>query len=341
MIFAPGPFISIAWLFTLVITLAPRSDTQPFRKKRSSDYRFWSTAVYAIGLFFSISALAADGINSVVLEKAQKGDVHAQLLVAKQYRDRGKPEDKVEAARWYEKAAKQGNPEAQLLLGSAYIAGVGVKKEEKIGIGWIQRSANSEFPQAQALVGASYLRGLYTLPRNIALAKEWLTKAASNNDPLAEYVLWQEYLSGINFPKNVPLAREMLQKASAHGNGTAQIDLALAHLDGLSGFEKNETEALRLLNAAADQGEPLAMYTLGVLHVKGRMVSQDFVRAYALFTVSVVLSNSTEWKNKSRTMRDSLVSPPLSGKEMEQAKIMAKKIIIDVLKRNKPNPGGA
>lgn len=108
---------------------------------------------------------------------ADKGDVLAQYYMG--YFNHygyltGKP-DHVEAAKWFHKAAEQGEPRAQNYLGMIYEKGDGVKQDPVVAHMW--RSISAANPKA------AYRDSLYTLkslqelerkmqPEQIAKARE-------------------------------------------------------------------------------------------------------------------------------------------------------------------------
>ncbi len=55
----------------------------------------------------------------------------------------GVPKDMSEAVKWFQKAANQGNQNAQLLLGLSHAGGLGVLKDEIEGLAWLNISAVS------------------------------------------------------------------------------------------------------------------------------------------------------------------------------------------------------
>lgn len=75
--------------------------------------------------------------------KALAGDAAAQNMVGKYYFEGiiSLHPDYAEAARWYRKAAEQGNVDAQNNLGWMYINGYGVKKDEKEAKIWFEKAA--------------------------------------------------------------------------------------------------------------------------------------------------------------------------------------------------------
>jgi uncharacterized protein len=71
------------------------------------------------------------------LPLAEQGDVDAQFLVGLQYQDK----DNKKAARWFSKAAKQGNAHAQQSLGVMYSNGSGVMHDPIMAYVWTNVAA--------------------------------------------------------------------------------------------------------------------------------------------------------------------------------------------------------
>ena len=73
---------------------------------------------------------------------AEKGDLVAQLNLAKMYREgKGVSKDYKAAVRWFNLSAKQGNALAQYHLGVAYSFGLGVVPDYEIALKWYLKSA--------------------------------------------------------------------------------------------------------------------------------------------------------------------------------------------------------
>jgi len=60
----------------------------------------------------------------------------------------GVPQSDSLAAKWYEKAANEGLPEAQLSLSELYLDGKGVPKDIGLAIGWLKKAAEGGHPEA-------------------------------------------------------------------------------------------------------------------------------------------------------------------------------------------------
>ena len=77
--------------------------------------------------------------------------------------------------------AKQGDAIAQVLLGTMYENGLGVKQDDFEAMKWYRKAAEQGYASAQLILGISYLfgRGVQV---NKSLAKEWFSKACDNGD---------------------------------------------------------------------------------------------------------------------------------------------------------------
>lgn len=95
-------------------------------------------------LLILIACLAAPGcspqaekVPELLLEKAQRGDAHAQYNLGLMYdQGHGVPQDDGEAVTWYRKAAAQGLAEAQSSLGVMYATGDGVPQDYVAAYKW-------------------------------------------------------------------------------------------------------------------------------------------------------------------------------------------------------------
>jgi TPR repeat protein len=92
--------------------------------------------------------------------------------------------DYVQAALWLEKAAEQGDPEAQYNLGLAYIKGLGVSADFGVAFRWMVKAAEQGLAPAQSRLGLLYVTG-----DGVALdpieAHKWLILASKAGDAAA------------------------------------------------------------------------------------------------------------------------------------------------------------
>lgn len=161
------------------------------------------------------------------------GNMSAQLMLGALYNKGGAiPRDDQKAVVWFQKAAQQGNPEAQYQLGSLY-ENSQLPQSYSDAIAWYERAAQKGSAKAQVRLGHIYNRGL-GVSQNISEAVLWYGKAALQNHPEAQYSLGLMYAQGKGFPKNDQLAIGWLTKSAAQGFADAELFLGDIYLTGAS-----------------------------------------------------------------------------------------------------------
>ncbi|MDR3293678.1 MAG: hypothetical protein LBT20_06215 [Clostridiales bacterium] len=175
-------------------------------------------------------ALSDDEKNAILyqtyLEKAKQGDAEAQLIVGiMNEHGEGVPQNLEEAARWYKKSAKQDNANAQNNLGYAYQTGRGV-------------------------------------PQDAGEAVKWYAKAADQDNANGLYNLGNSYYAGNGVKKNTAKAAALYEKAAEKGHSDAQNNLGYLYETG-EGVPADTAEAVRWYGYAANQGNVYAQNHLG------------------------------------------------------------------------------
>jgi TPR repeat protein len=134
--------------------------------------------------------------------KAENGDITAQYNLGLCYvNGTGTPQNKVEATKWYRKAANQGYPMAQNNLGSCYHEGEGVPKDEVEAVRLFQESAEQGNVIAEGNLGFCYANGS-GVPKNQAEAVKWYRRAAEKGNVTAQRRLGVCYFSGMGIVKD-------------------------------------------------------------------------------------------------------------------------------------------
>jgi len=109
-----------------------------------------------------------------------------------------------------------------------------------------------------------------------AAVREW-QQPAEKGDADALFNLGQAYKLGRGVAQDLTRAEDLFSRAAAAGHLQAGDNY------GLLLFQRGErARALPYITAAADRGDPRAMYLLGIAHFNGDIVGKDWVRAYAL-----------------------------------------------------------
>ncbi len=150
--------------------------------------------------------------------KAEKGDAFAQCALAEIY-DGGKivPQNYVEAAKWFHKAADQGLAEAQNNLGHCYSEGEGVTQDAVEALKWFLKAADQGYARAECNLGLIYHNGV-GVSRDYAESVKWYQKAANQGFVEAELRLGLMYCNGEGVPQNYVEAYKWIILAATQGD---------------------------------------------------------------------------------------------------------------------------
>jgi hypothetical protein len=117
--------------------------------------------------------------NQLLRADAEKGDAQDQMYVGMWYLTgtEGYTKDPVEAAKWLQKSADQGNADGENMLGQLYANGNGVPKDFAKAVDLFQKSAAQGNPHGCTSLGRAYEKGVGGLPQDNQKAIEWYRKA--------------------------------------------------------------------------------------------------------------------------------------------------------------------
>ncbi len=93
-----------------------------------------------------------------------------------------------EIAKWYQKAAKNGEPKAMLMLARQAKIGQSMKRSDEEAFSWYKKAADAGDPEGQYETGLAYARGQGTA-KDLDKARFWLKKAQAGGYVLALDVL--------------------------------------------------------------------------------------------------------------------------------------------------------
>ncbi len=151
----------------------------------------------------SLAAAAAVQSQEISLEEylarlqkqADAGNAEAQFNLGRIYlRGEGStgaayvrevPKDIPKAVEWFQKAAMQGNVNAQRDLGMLFKLGIGVKEDAKSAFMWLQKAAAQGNDVAQYNLGMMYADGA-GVKRDLPRASAWLSLAAAQGNEKAK-----------------------------------------------------------------------------------------------------------------------------------------------------------
>ena len=133
----------------------------------------------------------------------------------------------VEAAKWYERAAKQGNLRSEWTIARCYETGVGVDEQPVLAAEWYQKAADQGDERSQCKVGVYYLRGIGVAKDPVEAAK-YLGMAARKGDSVSQGMLGDLYIRGLGVIKNEVEGLAWLYVSNANGNETASSQVSSA-----------------------------------------------------------------------------------------------------------------
>jgi TPR repeat protein len=239
---------------------------------------------------FSLSAPdggpgSASGQNIVPAQKLPEKDPTAAALEAL------RPED-VPALR---QKAEEGDANSQVLLGLAYLRGIGVKPDLKTAVEWVRKAADQSNATAQNLMGVFYGRGL-GVPHDEAEAVRWYRLSADQGYVYSENSLANRYYSGLGVKQDWAEAIRWWRKAAEAGYARAQGSLAERYFAG-EGVPVDKAEAVNWWRKAADQGDTPAQHNLGIAYEGGAGVPENLVTAYMWYRLAASVPGAENQKD--------------------------------------------
>ena len=216
----------------------------------------------------AIEGVAQDKVEAIkwFRKAAELGSVEAQYALGYLYQEGlGVVKDYTEAVKWFRKAAEQGNMKAQLGLGSCYKLGAGVEKNDEEAVKWYRSAADQGNAQAQHNLGIHYLEGLGIGQDKVEAAK-WFRKAAEQGGAESQGSLGLCYYMGIGVDQDYSEAVKWFRKAAEQGNTQAQYNLGFCYIKGY-GVTQDKTEGLKWLRKAADQGDEDASNAIKAFYI--------------------------------------------------------------------------
>lgn len=217
---------------------------------------------------------------------AQTGSVAAETVLGSLYQV-GLSRNDMEAAKWFGKAAEQGEPEAQFGLGAMYANGYGMPQDFAAAARWFKKAAEQGNPAPNFYLGLFYENGL-GVARNYAEAAKWYAKAAGVPEPVGlQFDLAVK--GGGNGPRSPEDSSQVINvfpPVPEQPQAGAAYNLGLMCWNG-RGQPKNDVDAYKWFVVADSHGNHLAKYNMVIL---SRKMSQK--------QISDALAQATQWERE-------------------------------------------
>lgn len=215
--------------------------------------------VYALeNIHIFNNAYIDDDLIEGIIQKAEDGDVDSQASLGFYY---GSVKNHSESLKWLRKAAANGHPDAQLVLGLIYFEGKILPHNYQKGMYYFKKSAEQGNPEAQNQIGMAYSKGA-GVPIDYEKAKIWFLKAADKGYPNAQHNLGYMYEKGIGVRQNFSQALKWYMLAAEQGLWVSQLNLGRLYAEG-KGVKKNYTKAYKWCLIAARKGNEAAIKAKG------------------------------------------------------------------------------
>ena len=154
--------------------------------------------------------------------------------------------------------------------------GHGVARDLNQSALWAQKAANQGLPAAEALLGQYYEDGI-GVPDSLEKAKHWYLKAAEDKNAQAAFNLSALYFVDKDYRKNPALkqqAFQWLERSAELGSLEAAIKMSDIYFNGIQASPDYE-KAFKWNSIAARKGDSCACWRLGWLYDFGRGVKQN------------------------------------------------------------------
>jgi len=162
------------------------------------------------------------------------------------------------------KAAQEGDPEAQVLLGLDKFYGQnGVDHNEEEGISWMHSAAVKGNMQAQEFIASVLVRGHAQAPQDVPRGIEFAEKAATEGSVKSMELLGTAYYSGTGLDRmsekdRMAKAFHWMKTGAKAGSYQSQTDLADMYRLG-RGVKQSYKKALTWYNKVANQHQDLTL----------------------------------------------------------------------------------
>ena len=181
-------------------------------------------------------------------EAAEQGDVDAQYKLGIIYKKNKAPQQATmwftQAVEKFRESAESGDIASQYYLGLAYDAGNGVKHDTQQALVWITKAAENGYPPAQNMLGDWLLIGYHGITQDTNKGIEWYMKAAEKHNLDAEINLYRIYgKSGSKYDPEKYVY--WLHRAAEDGSTQAYWQLGRNYKIGdIEGIEQNYQQAV-------------------------------------------------------------------------------------------------
>ena len=202
------------------------------------------------------------------IRAAKQGDGAMLTRLGRRYwSGHGVETDRVEAIRFWEKAAKVNDPDGANIIGELYRSGndeLNIQEDLEFAFACFKISATGGCIDGIFNLGYAYFHGLGVEPNKFEAVKHYRTAASSGHSE-AQRLFGVALLNGAGVEKDEDKARFWLRKSAEQGNTAAMTILAWTYYDTDMARWTDKDEARKWFQKAVDAGDERAKESLKFL----------------------------------------------------------------------------
>jgi TPR repeat protein len=221
------------------------------------------------------------------------------------------PKDFTATTNWLQKAAKQGQMNAQCQLGTCR----NNAKDYAGAFRWYSKAAEAGSAMGQHELGLLYIRGL-GVPQDYEDAARWIRKAAEQGLMSAQNDMGRLYVGGRGVPQSLEESWKWFGRAAAQGDPIQQYRVGYASMEA-----SNHVEAAKWFLRSAQQGVDRAQNAIGYCYEIGSGALPDRIEACKWYLLAIAQQEKNAEVNMKR------LAPKLTPEELEEAKKRAAQFV--------------
>ena len=223
-----------------------------------------------------------------LINKANSGDIQAQLRIADHYDMSGQYK---QAVQWLQKAANLNNAAAQRMLADYYDQGRGVNQDYQLAFTLYGKAA-AQNDAAAILAMSNYYNSGLAVEQDTQKADQLFRQAldliqkqaVEKQDPQAETALG-ELLVNIGGTQSIHKGILWLEKAAQSGDSRALLSLGQAYLLEDAGNNLPDLDkSIKVLEQSAQKGNAEATMLLGSIYLKQGETKENMDKVIAAYT---------------------------------------------------------
>jgi TPR repeat protein len=188
----------------------------------------------------------------------------------------GVDKDENKGFEWCSRSAEDGYLKSHYILAESYAKGRGVKRDLDKAFELHSYLGEKGYGKSQLYVGTCYLEGK-NVKANEKKAFEWFTKGAENSNPVCQYFLGYCYANGLGTKQDEQKALVWYTRAAEQGHTVSKK--LVEDYTGNKVVVKGEASPFESYRFSAENGDPEAMFILARYYEDGIGVEKDMNEA--------------------------------------------------------------